>query len=261
MPVPPLELVIESSTGRRNRLFQTGSVAGARYSARDVEATRRKLDERIACDGHYTGATRTNPSIFRIGRYLLTQDEVFDVQGPLTGCEAEVVAVREQGEIFITVGSDQCDRELDPLFPDKPKQMCPHPIASTAWPYEEVRDHWDQLQVYSQVVVQGQTVVIQDTSMDCLVDLEHLLAMEIIQLLPEPAVLYCGAAPFLKGAIAEVIEKYDLPPETAHGTGDQTLVRLHDPVLDRTIQHQFTAVPVGDDLAERNLTPIDGKPA
>ena len=65
----------------------------------------------IERDGHYTSATRTNPSVFRIGRYLLTQDPEFEVQGPLTGCEAEVVAIRERDEVFISVGSDQCDRE------------------------------------------------------------------------------------------------------------------------------------------------------
>lgn len=27
--------------------------------------------------------------------------------------------------------------------------------------------------------------------------------------------------------------------------------RLHDPVLQRTIEHQFRAVPLGDDLLER----------
>ena len=51
-----------------------------------------------------------------------------------------MVAIRAGNEIWISLGSDQCDRELDHLFPDKPKQMCPHPIASVVWPYDEVKD-------------------------------------------------------------------------------------------------------------------------
>ena len=190
-----VKLVIESKTGSQERSFSVGSVSGARFSSGDTRGMRRKLDAMIAEDGHFTGATLTNPSIFRIGCYLLTQDDEFEVQGTLTGCEAEVVAICTGDEIFISVGSDQCDRELDSIFPDKPKQMCPHPIASTAWPYEEVRDHWDRLRIYSEVEVAGHTVPIQDTTIDTQVDLEYLLAMDPVKSLSEPKVLYCGATP------------------------------------------------------------------
>ena len=259
MPIQPFSMTIESRSGRSERSFQIGSVAGARFSSRDVGSMRRQLDAQIARDGHYTMATRTNPSVYRIGRYLLNQDEEFDVQGPLTGCEGEVVALIEGDEIFISVGSDQCDREIDPLFPDKPKQMCPHPLAVTAWPYAEVVDHWDQLHIYSEVVVQGRTVPLQDTTIDTQVDLEYLLAMDTVKALPRPVVFYCGAAPFLEESIVEAIASHDLPAATAHGTGDATAIRLYDPVLDRTIEHRYRAVPLGDELAERSLSPPTGK--
>ena len=260
MQIFSIEMMIESRQGRTGRMFEIGSVGGARFSSRDVEGTRRALDAEIAADGHYTGATRTNPSIFRIGRYLLTQTEEFEVQGPLTGCEAEVVAIREGDEIFVSVGSDQCDRELDPIFPDKPKQMCPHPVAVTAWPYEEVKDHWDELRIYSQVIAAGHRVVIQDTTIDTQVDLEYLLKLDKVCSMLDAMILYCGAAPFMEEAIAEAIAQHHLPPETAAGTGDQVLVRLHDPILDRTIEHSFRPVPLGDELGERSLTPAKGRP-
>ncbi|MCZ6681106.1 MAG: DUF2848 family protein [Candidatus Poribacteria bacterium] len=254
MQINPIEMTIESRSGTEKRSFPIGSVSGVRFSSRDVEGLRKELDEMLERDGHFTMATRTNPSIFRLGRYLLTQSAEFEVQGPLTGGEAEVVAIRDGDEVFISVGSDQCDRELDLLFPDKPKQMCPHPIAATAWPYSEVRDHWDSLQIYSHVVVGGHTVPLQDCPLSALVDLEYLLAMDAVKHLPDVMFLYCGSSPFLHSA-AEMVAQHGLPEETTMGIGEAFLVRLHDPVLDRTIEHQFSAVPLGDDLAERRDIP------
>lgn len=247
MRIDPIKMTIQSEQGAEERSIPIGSVAGARFSSRDVEGMRKKLDDMLA---RGLAATKTNPSIFRIGRYLLTQATEFEVQGPLTGGECEVVAIRDGGEVFVSVGSDQCDRELDPLFQDKPKQMCPHPIASAAWPYSEVRDHWDSLRFYSHVVAGGHTVPIQDSAVSVLVDLEFLLGMDVVRSLPDPMFLYCGAAPFLDSA-AETVKRLALPEETALGVGEEFLVRLHDPVLDRTIEHRYRAMPLGDDLAER----------
>jgi hypothetical protein len=247
MRIDYMEIDIQSTHGVRRRSIEIGAVAGARYASRDVTGTRRKLDELLA---DRKSATRTNPSIFRIGRYLLTQSGEFEVQGPLTGSEAEVVAIRQGDEILISVGSDQCDRELDPLFQDKPKQMCPHPVAHTAWPYPEVRAHWDCLELYSQVTVAGHVIPVQRSALAELVELEYLLAMAEVMSLPDPLFLYCGTVSFLASA-AVAAREFHLPEQTALGVGDRSLVRLHDPVLQRTIEHQFRAVPLGDDLLER----------
>lgn len=247
MRVDPLTLDVDGAS----QTIRIGSVAGARFSSRDVAATRRALDEQIGKDGYLCGATKTNPSLFQIGRYLLTQASEFEVQGPLTGGEAEVVAILlEDGEVLVSVGSDQCDRELDMLFPDKPKQMCPHPIATAAWRYAQVREHWDQLQITSDVLIDGHAIRLQDSTLSALVDLEYLLSMDAVKRLPRPAFLYGGACPFLERA-AEQAAELGLPESVGHGTGDGFVARLHDPVLDRTIEHRFSAVVVGDDLSER----------
>ena len=250
MFVPAIELNLQTLGGHKRLSLQVGSVAGARFCSREVEATRAELDVQLKRDGRLTMATTSNPSVFKLGRYLLTQEREFEVQGSMTGGETEVVAIRDGNDIFITVGSDQCDRELDPLFPDKPKQMCPHPLAQDAWPYAEVSDHWDKLRVYSHVVVGDKHVALQDTAINELVTLDYLLAMKEIEDLQDPMVLYCGCSSFLDSVETEV-KQLRLPSESSLGVGDAFLVRLHDPVLDRTIEHKFSAVPLGDDLAQR----------
>ncbi len=247
MRIEPVEMLVERRDRTERKIIPIGSVAGARFSSRDVRGMRQQLDAMLA---RGESGTKTNPAIFHIGRYLLTQGPEFEVQGPLTGGEAEIVAIRDGNETFITVGSDQCDRELDPLFQDKPKQMCPHPIGLTAWPYSEVRDHWDSLKISSQVTVGENIVPLQDCAASELVDLEYLLAMKDVQFLILPSFLYCGSVPFLD-SVAQAIQDHSLPEETSHGVGDAFVARLHDPVLNRTLEHRYRAVPVGDDLAER----------
>ena len=247
MRIDPIEMTVVSEEGPRKRSIPIGSVGGARFASRDIEGMRKKLDDMLA---RGEAGTKANPSIFRISRYLLTQSTEFEVQGPLTGGEAEVLAIRDGDDVLISVGSDQCDRELDPLFQDKPKQLCPHPIAATAWPYSEVKDHWDSLRLYSHVVVGGHTIPLQDAGLSILVDLEYLLGMDTVKAMPDPMFLYCGATPFMGSAI-ETVGRLGLPKETALGVGDEFLARLHDPVLERTIEVSFSAVPVGDDLDER----------
>ena len=250
MRIDPIEMTVERQGRSELRSFDIASVAGARFSSRDVVAMRRKMDAQLERADRFTGATKTNPSIYRIARYLLTQGPQFEVQGPLTGGETEVVVIRSGEEIFISVGSDQCDRELDPVFPDKPKQMCPHPVASTAWPYNEVREHWDSLQLQSHVTVGADTVTLQDGDLSANVDLEYMLAMPEVAGLADPLVFFCGSTPIADAAIAE-IERLGLPEETSHGIGDQYFCRLHDPVLNRTIEHTYRALPLGDDLDDR----------
>lgn len=116
MYIDPLQIILQSQRGTEQRSIHIGRVAGDRFSSRYVESTRRELDQQLAPDGRLTGATRTNPSFYRIGRYLLTQASEFEVQEPLTGGEAEAMAIHCDDDILITVGSDQCDCELDPLF-------------------------------------------------------------------------------------------------------------------------------------------------
>jgi hypothetical protein len=248
MQIDTVSITLQGLTKTETRRIAVSSVAGARYSLRDTKGMRKHLDDLLA---QGNPVPMTNPSIYRIGRYLLTQSAEFEVQGPLTGGECEVVAIRDLDErVFITVGSDHCDRELEPLFGDKTKQMCPHPLASTAWYYDEVRDHWDSLQLSSRVTVGKVTIKLQDNYLSTLVDLEYLLQMEKVNSLPRPMALFCGAVA-LCDSVSTEIDEYKLPPETAEGVGDSFTVRLHDPVLQRSIEHSYKAIVLGDDIEER----------
>ena len=62
-----------------------------------------------------------------------------------------------------------------------------------------------------------------------------------------------GAGSFGR-AIADMLARLDLPPETISGVGDVFRMRLYDPVLDREIRHAYHVDVLGDDLADRRPT-------
>ena len=75
--------------------------------------------------------------------------------------------------------------------------------------------------------------------------------MEHVQALTRPSFLYSGSVPYPLDSTVSAIKEVSLPEETVHGVGDSFIGRLHDPVLNRTIEHSYRAISVGDDLAER----------
>ena len=188
---------------------------------------------------------------YRISRYLATTADWIEVQGPLTGGEAEAVAIFTGEQILIGLGSDQCDRELDPLFLEKPKQLCPHPLGPEVWRYDDVRDHWDDLQIESEVNVNGHTLSLQRFSLAELVTLEMLLAGDALRVRPDGTIFFCGTGGAVPEAQSE-IARLGLPPETISGVGQVFRMRLRDPVLDREIRHAYRVEVLGDDLADRH---------
>ena len=78
MRIEPVEMLVQRKDRTERKLIPIGSVAGARFSSRDVAAMRKELDAALA---RGESGTKTNPAIFHIGRYLLTQAPEFEVQG------------------------------------------------------------------------------------------------------------------------------------------------------------------------------------
>ena len=57
----PIRLNIVGKTGTEERVIPIGSVSMARFTSRDLEGTRKKLDDMIAQEGRYSGACLANP--------------------------------------------------------------------------------------------------------------------------------------------------------------------------------------------------------
>jgi hypothetical protein len=67
----------------------------------------------------------------------------------MTSGEVEYVVFQVDGKMYVTVGSDHSDREIEKVGVPIAKQAWPNIVASQAWEYDELEDHWDQIQIRS----------------------------------------------------------------------------------------------------------------
>ena len=213
----------------------------SRNAARDVEATQREVDQVRAGGSKMHGPA----GICFKSRYLITNEEAIEVQGPHTSGEVEFVAIRQGGELFVSVGSDHNDRSLDDLWTPmlgkvhdtaKTKQMAPAVVARDAWRYDDMKDHWDDIVMKSSVTVSDELVPFQEFKLADLLDLEyHLVHADWLQ--QDGAVLLGGSGALAPGAPESIyVGQTDLDgvifPADFH-------FEMIDPVLGRTISHGY----------------------
>jgi hypothetical protein len=192
----------------------------------------------------YLAISRAPPKTCRKSRYLLTNEDVIEVEEQRTLGEVEYVSVVDDGELFITAGSDHLDLTVTGMTfenagrvvdPAKAKQLCPAVVARELWPYEDVKDHWDALRLKSSVTISGERVQFQDYPMSQLVNLDsHFRANPSLR--ENGTVLFSGSSDTLPSAPPNLynitVGKEGIFPRDFH-------FEMHDPVLGRTISHGY----------------------
>jgi hypothetical protein len=167
--------IIEKDGSITQRTIQVEKLCFSRHASRDIVAVRDVLDKKRA-EGY---SVHGNPSICRISRYLLTQEEEIEVQGPNTSGEVEFVLIIDKDEILVSVGSDHNDRSLESLCGKdlgkvydsvKSKQMAPAIVAKEAWRYDDLKEHWDELKLKSFITILGKRITYQDFTLDKLLN-------------------------------------------------------------------------------------------
>jgi hypothetical protein len=230
LPEYRVEMEVQNVDGSVEHVpFLVGKLAMARFTARDRATMRSWLDAER--EKGMTGYPLENPSICFAGRYLLTSAEEIEVQGPETAGEVEFVVFRDGSRLYITVGSDHCDRSSMSLkYEDKPKQMAPRVIAKQFWRYEDVRDHWDQLHLRSWVTKNGVRMLYQDSPVATQCTVEQLFEHDR-RVADSGTVLFGGTVDELMHPVYE----------------DEFEMELSDPILNRSLRHRYAVTALPDD--------------
>lgn len=216
-----LPLVFESSGGRAQREVRVDQAVIAGWTGRDPVAVEKHIAEL-----EKLGVKRpaTTPIFYRVSAARLTTDAAIEALGTQSSGEVEFVLLQSAGRLWIGVGSDHTDREVESYGVTVSKQMCDKPIAPTFWPFDEVAPHWSRLVLRSHILEGGKTIAYQDGSVAGMLEPADLIARYTRGgVLPEGTAMFCGTL----GAIGGV------------RPSPRFSIELADPVLGRTIRHHY----------------------
>lgn len=92
-------------------------------------------------------APSTSPTLYPLSNYVATNDEKIQVQNEESSGEMEYVLIYHDGKVYVTIGSDQTDRNLETFSVPKSKQAAQDVIAKDVWDFDEVKDHFEEIEV------------------------------------------------------------------------------------------------------------------
>ena len=128
--------------------FPVRRMINAGYVGRDLAAVRSHIEE-LSREG--IPIPPSVPMIFPVLSHNVTTENRIEVIGDRTSGEAEYVLLLDGERVFVGIGSDHTDREIEAQSIVKSKQICPNVLSSQVWRYEDVEQGWDDLVIESWV--------------------------------------------------------------------------------------------------------------
>jgi len=196
-----LHLTLREKDKAKPLNFSVKRMINAGYSGRDQKAVREHIEE-LKKEG--IPVPEEIPTLYPVASYLITTRDVLEVVDESTSGEAEFVLLLQGGKIYVAVGSDHTDRNLEASSIVKAKQICPNVVSSVVWPYEELKGVWDDLNLKSWVEKDGQRISYQETKLSSIMSVEDILSFVRSKVADgdlEGMVIYSGTVPSLSGEI------------------------------------------------------------
>jgi hypothetical protein len=168
------------------------------------------------------------PMVYVVGPELLTTEPRVAVSGPETAGEVEFYLVPTADGLLVGVGSDHTDRKHEAIDVAASKALCPKIASREAWRYDDVRDHWDRIEIRSWVTDDTGRRLYQDGHLDAFMTVEDVLE-EVRR----------AGRPDLEG---HVVFGGTLPTTGGFVYGRRFETELHDPVLGRRLTCAYDVV-------------------
>jgi hypothetical protein len=206
----------ENGTPRQEAIaIEHAVIAG--WTGRDQEALEKHI---VELEEMGIARPASTPIFYRVAASRLTSAPEIEVSGGDSSGEVEFVLVQHAGKLYVGVASDHTDRKVEAYNVTVSKQMCDKPVAAELWAYDEVRPHWDSLELRSWIA--GDTLY-QEGPVTKMRDPQDLLPRYAPDGLADGTLMFGGTLAAIGG----------IRPS------ERLTIELADPVLGRTIRHSY----------------------
>jgi hypothetical protein len=164
------------------------------------------------------------------------------VQYAKTSGEVEIVTyVDVDGELYVSVGSDHTDRELESIDIPWSKQVCPSIVAPRFWRWRDVAEVWDETEIASEVSDSfGRMQPYQRASVR-----EFMSPPEMVAGLERKLRRVVRPYLFWSGTVVSLASELEY--------GGRFTIRLHNPRLGWTIEHTYTSPILFAEIDTRDM--------
>ena len=213
----------------RSVMTEVERIVNCGYTGRDEAAVEAHIEE-LAREG--IASPEEFPTLYPKPAHLLSTADRMEVLGDRTSGEAEFVLFVTADGVYVGVGSDHTDRDLETDDVPLAKVVCPNAVGPDLWWLPDIEDHWDDLELRSWAVENGERVLYQETTLDAVLPPDELLALAESNVRAPLA----GTALF-SGSVATETDGLVC--------GERFEVELRDPVLDRRLACKYDIRVVG----------------
>jgi hypothetical protein len=192
------KFMVEEKAGQREIDYAVKGAVLCGYTGRDQAAVRQHIEE-LAKEG--VEPPPSVPTLYPKPPWGLTQKDAIQVEGRETSGEVEFFMLVDESKIYVGLASDHTDRELERIDIRKSKQVCPTILSINLWNYEEVKETWDQIQIRSWAIKDGQKSIYQESTLGSILPPEDLIQLVRQQLNDHIGgiALFSGTPPLLAG--------------------------------------------------------------
>ncbi|MBM4330692.1 MAG: DUF2848 domain-containing protein [Deltaproteobacteria bacterium] len=218
-----LSFQLEEKTGKREISLEIKGAVLCGYTGRNQEAVRRHIEE-LKKEG--VKPPPSVPMFYPKPAQGVAFDGDMYVQGRETSGEIEYVLLVHPKGVWVGLGSDHTDRELERLDILKSKQVCPTIISRSLWNYDEIKEHWDKIEIRSWATREDKKVLYQESSLATILppgELMRLVQQKVRGSL-EGIAIYSGTLPLKTGEIV---------------FADRFEGELYDPVLKKKLTFHY----------------------
>jgi hypothetical protein len=174
----------------------------------------------------------TTPIFYRVSASRITTADSIEATGTASSGEVEYVLLQTGGKLWVGVGSDHTDREVETYGVTVSKQMCDKPISTSFWAFDDCARHWDKLMLRSFIPENGGRVLYQEGAVAGMLSPADLIGRYTGggKALSDGTIMFCGTFA-AKGGIRPAA-RFDY--------------EIEDPVLGRKITagYAITTLPV-----------------